>query len=108
MEKETLAQKTTIAILEKTPNEAIHIAINHFDSRIYLDLRIWQRWNSETAFRPTLKGVSIPLDMFPEFREGITQLLLQTEKLYSSERNTKKTQDQARSFNESSHQFRKR
>jgi|GEM_PF-2909926 len=74
-------KRIPIYALKKTDREEIHFSINYYQNRVYLDIRTWLKWSHESGSRPTSKGVSIPIELWPAFKEGILGLLQQSERL---------------------------
>lgn len=62
----------TIHIIPKNKREAFHFTREEFQGRDYFSVRIW--YDAGQEYRPTQKGVSIPVERFDEFAEGIDAL----------------------------------
>lgn len=77
-------KRISVYTLRKSEHEEIHFAVNYYQNRVYLDLRTWLQWAPETGFRPSAKGISIPLEFFESFKEGVLKLLEHSEHLYQA------------------------
>lgn len=51
----------------------------NFDDRWYINLRQWGRYNpkDEEDWRPTRKGIHVPLTLADEFKKAIGQILIE-------------------------------
>jgi len=58
-----------------------------FEKRWYINLRQWGRYDprNEKAWRPTKKGISIPLALADEFKEAIAQTLIELDERQKKE-----------------------
>jgi len=58
-----------------------------FDKKWWINLRQWGRYNSksEKDWRPTKKGVSIPLILADEFKKAIAKVLVDLDKIQKKE-----------------------
>lgn len=61
-----------IADIEKPNGEVIRIQLNEFNDKHYLDLRI-HYLADEDEYKPTKKGVSIPVELYGELKEAIAK-----------------------------------
>lgn len=59
-----------IADIEKPNGEVVRIQLNEFNDKHYLDLRI-HYLADEDEYKPTKKGVSIPVELYGELKEAI-------------------------------------
>ncbi len=67
--------------IQKNSMEKIRIALTEFKGHKLLDIRVYYD-ASETRdadFKPTKKGISIPIDLVREVKEGIDKALEQIE-----------------------------
>ena len=71
----TPSQDRTIHIFAKNSDEQIQIALNRYQDRVYVDMRVWYKSRYGRGFRPTKKGVCFPLDRLSDFTEGMNRLL---------------------------------
>jgi hypothetical protein len=54
--------------------EEIQIAIRKFRDKHYIDVRHWFQTKNENVFRPTKKGVFIPIERIGELQKGVERL----------------------------------
>ena len=55
---------------QKNPREQIHVKIMDYNGRAFLDIRTYWRQGEEGQWRPSAKGVTIPLDNFQDFAQA--------------------------------------
>ena len=60
-----------LADIEKPNGEVIRIQLNEFNEKYYLDIRI-HYISDEDEYKPTKKGVSIPVELYEELKDAIT------------------------------------
>jgi nitrous oxidase accessory protein NosD len=58
----------------KSEDEQYQISLNRFKDRCYIDIRLWFQGSDTASWRPTKKGICIPVERFPEFLEGVEAL----------------------------------
>lgn len=58
---------------QKNPREQIHVKIMDYNGRAFLDIRTYWRSGEEGAWRPSSKGVTIPVDNFNDFAGAYTR-----------------------------------
>lgn len=59
--------------IEKREGERVRVAINEYQGKTYLDIRQFFE-NQEGEWRPTQKGVTLPLEAIPEMIEALQAL----------------------------------
>lgn len=59
---------------DRNSREKIRICINEFKGTKYLDIRVFYRSRESEQYLPSKKGVTLPIDKYPELLEGIVQL----------------------------------
>ena len=52
-------------------DESVLFTLREYKERKYLDLRIFFRPKNEDELRPTKKGITIAVDLFPDLKKGI-------------------------------------
>lgn len=62
-----------IGEMEKGWNEKVIFSISEFKGKNYANIRIYYE-DDEGEWKPTKKGVTVPLDTFNEFKENIEKL----------------------------------
>lgn len=69
--------------------------IVQFNSRWYINLRQWQRYDpkDEEDWKPTKKGISIPFLLANEFKKAIKQTLIELDKREKIEIKRKKLKE---------------
>jgi hypothetical protein len=63
-----------IGKLVKNSREEIHIKKVEKKGKQYVDIRVFWFDSSSDEFRPSQKGVAIPLESFEEFREHLNRV----------------------------------
>ena len=59
--------------IEKREGESVRVAINEYQERTYLDIR--QHFeNQDGEWKPTQKGVTLPLDKIDELKDALDKL----------------------------------
>ena len=67
MENKTLYQFT------RNSDEVVHFTLREYKQRKYIDLRIFFRPKNDHEMRPTKKGITLALELFPELKKGIAE-----------------------------------
>ncbi len=67
--------------IDKNTIEKIKISLNEFRGSSFVDIRIFYNFseNEIPDFRPTRKGITIPMDLAQELKEGIDKALVKHE-----------------------------
>lgn len=60
-----------IAQFPKNSVEEFVISLSDFNKTRFVDIRVWFRVDGTKELSPTKKGVSIPVERFPEFFEAL-------------------------------------
>lgn len=60
--------------LSKKSDVEIRIQVKEFKGKAYVDIREWSIWEGQDTFKPSKKGVTIPLDKWNEFASMITNI----------------------------------
>lgn len=70
------AENIPIHSFPNTNGEEIQIAIRKYQGRYYVDLRHWfqSREGESGSLRPTKRGVFLPVERFPELKQGVDLL----------------------------------
>lgn len=61
--------------IEKNKSESIKLSLNEFKGKELLDIRIFYYDKNEDVYKPSKKGISIPIDKSEEFMEKINTIL---------------------------------
>ena len=63
----------TIAQFTKSTTEEIRVSISEFRGRHLIDIRTFYL-DQDEEYKPTKKGVSIAVELYPEFKEAMRKL----------------------------------
>lgn len=66
-----MAESKILATIPRSATEEIHVQINEYKGKKYLDLRVYYTTDDGINWNPTKKGITIPPDKLSEFREAI-------------------------------------
>ena len=58
----------------RNEGEEVQFMVRRYKGRTYADLRLWYQGESADGFKPTQKGISLPLERVPELWEGVKHL----------------------------------
>ncbi len=61
-----------VKVIDKGPGGQIHIRLSRFRERDYLDIRNFYQ-TEEGEWRPTRKGIAIPVEMYDELMAALTE-----------------------------------
>ena len=62
-----------IAQFEKNATEVVRVSLTEYRGRKLVDVRVHYT-DDEGQYRPTKKGVSLSLDIYPDFKRALTAL----------------------------------
>ena len=62
-----------VAEMEKGVTEKIVFSVSEFKDKTYADVRVYYE-DGEGEWKPTKKGVTVPLDRFSEFKDHVAAL----------------------------------
>ena len=57
--------------IPRSSDEKIYVSLREYKERKYLDLRIFFRPKEGGDLRPTKKGVTLSLELFPELKKAV-------------------------------------
>jgi hypothetical protein len=60
-------------IIPKNKKDQIRIGLNEYQGKQYLDLRQFYR-GDDNEWKPTSKGVTVPVNLYPELLRGVLLL----------------------------------
>ena len=66
-----MAESKILASIPRTATEEIHIQINEYKGKKYLDLRVYYTTDDGINWNPTKKGVTFPPDKLDEVKQAI-------------------------------------
>ena len=62
-----------IAQFEKNATEVVRVSLTEYRGRKLLDVRVYYS-DDEGQYRPTKKGVSLSVDVYPDFKRALLEL----------------------------------
>ena len=62
-----------IAQFEKNATEVVRVSLTEYRGRKLVDVRVYYS-DDEGQYRPTKKGVSLSVDVYPDFRRALVEL----------------------------------
>ena len=62
-----------IAQFEKNATEVVRVSLTEYRGRKLVDVRVYYT-DDEGQYRPTKKGVSLSLDVYPDFKRALVAL----------------------------------
>ncbi|HEY5596007.1 MAG TPA: transcriptional coactivator p15/PC4 family protein [Candidatus Bipolaricaulota bacterium] len=63
-----------VAVIDRGPGRQIQVRLNEFKGKRYVDLRQFYLDEEQEVYKPTQKGVSIPVEQFGELKEALAKL----------------------------------
>ncbi|MFH1645614.1 MAG: transcriptional coactivator p15/PC4 family protein [Candidatus Omnitrophota bacterium] len=64
----------TVATFDKNKFEEIRIGVKEYKGFDLIDLRVWVESKNAGSKVPTAKGLSLNVELFPQFRDAVLQL----------------------------------
>jgi hypothetical protein len=64
----------TVAMISKSEVNEVRVSIDEFLGHRFINIREWLMWGDLEEMAPTKKGVTIPVDSFPELKEAVVKL----------------------------------
>ena len=55
----------------RNQDETVYFSLREYKDRKYIDLRIFFQPKEEEEMRPTKKGITLALELFPELKKGV-------------------------------------
>jgi len=74
MNEQQESEDRPIAVLDRGPTQQIQIRLNEFKGKRYLDLRTYYLDENEEIYKPTRKGISIPVELFADLKEALAKV----------------------------------
>lgn len=62
-----------VAKFEKNATEQVHVSLREYRGHQLIDLRVYYQ-AEDGEWRPTKKGISLSVELFPELKQAITDL----------------------------------
>ncbi len=63
-----------VAVIDRGAGRQIQVRLNEFKGKRYVDLRQFYLDEEQEVYKPTQKGVSIPVEQFGELKEALAKL----------------------------------
>jgi len=83
-EEATQGQEKTLNVIDKGIGGQIHVRLSEFKGRHYLDIRNFYE-TDDGEWKPTRKGISIPVEFFVEVLDALNEAKPEVEKLAAEE-----------------------
>lgn len=80
-----MAENKLLASIPRSATEEIHIQINEYKGKKYLDLRVYYTTDDGLNWNPTKKGVTFPPDKLEEVKQAIEEAQKELEVLEEEE-----------------------
>ena len=58
----------------KSNDQEVRFAAGEYRDKMYLDIRIYFKNEETEEWHPTKKGITLPIEMLPDFRKGLDLL----------------------------------
>lgn len=76
-----MAEENILLRIPRTATEEVHVQINEYKGKKYLDLRVFYTKDGGATWNPTQKGVTIYPDRLAELKDAIEEAQSQLEGL---------------------------
>ncbi len=60
--------------IQKSSTEQVQVDIREYKGKKYLDIRLWFNSSIDPEYRPTKKGISLPVALLPDLQKAIMSL----------------------------------
>jgi len=60
-----------VAVINRSPTQQIQIRVNEFKGKRYVDLRTFYLDDKDETYKPTRKGVSVPVENFEDLKAAL-------------------------------------
>ncbi|EKE04562.1 MAG: hypothetical protein ACD_20C00050G0008 [uncultured bacterium] len=70
-----MAESKMLASIPRSATEEIHIQINEYKGKQYLDLRVYYTTDDGINWNPTKKGVTFPPDKLEELKQAVEEAI---------------------------------
>jgi len=74
-----MAESKMLAAIPRSATEEIHIQINEYKGKKYVDLRVYYTTDDGINWSPTKKGVTFPPDKLEEVKAAIEEAMKEFE-----------------------------
>ncbi len=76
-----MAEDNVLAVIPRTATEEIHIQINEYKGKKYLDLRVYYTMDDGANWNPTKKGITVSPDNLENLKEAIELAIKEFEEI---------------------------
>jgi len=63
-----------VAVINRSPTQQIQIRVNEFKGKRYVDLRTFYLDDKDETYKPTRKGVSVPVENFEDLKAALAKV----------------------------------
>ncbi len=63
-----------VAVINRSPTQQIQVRVNEFKGKRYIDLRTFYLDEKDESYKPTRKGVSIPVENFEDLKAALDKV----------------------------------
>lgn len=63
-----------VAVINRGQTQQIQFRVNEFKGNNYIDIRTYYFDENSEEFKPTRKGISIPVELYEELKEALTKV----------------------------------
>jgi hypothetical protein len=72
--KDNLATESVVAKIRKNSKQEVWIGMSIFKERPLIFIRTYAIWGDDPDFKPTKKGISVSVDLYPQLLEAVQKL----------------------------------
>jgi hypothetical protein len=72
--KERAMEPITVRKIARNDKQEIRIVVQKYEGVVRFDVRLWKKVKDAPEFIPTKSGVSVPVELFAEFEQGMREL----------------------------------
>jgi hypothetical protein len=72
--KDALTSETVVAKVKKNSKQEIWIGTSLFKERLLIFIRTYATWGDDPEMKPTKKGISVSVDLYPQLLEVVEKL----------------------------------
>ena len=66
-----MAEKSLLGVIERNATEELHISINEYKGKKYVDMRIYYTTDDGDTWNPTKKGITVPPEKIEEVKAAL-------------------------------------
>jgi hypothetical protein len=72
--KDNLSTENVVAKIKKNSKQEVWIGMSIFKERPLIFIRTYAIWGDDPEFKPTKKGISVSVDLYPQLLEAVQKL----------------------------------